>query len=75
MQGAQQKPMLAASGELAITFIGHASFFLQIGGLNILIDPVFAKWLVLIRRLRRPGACGAGALEGEACRRGGPAGG
>ncbi|HZD47551.1 MAG TPA: MBL fold metallo-hydrolase [Silvibacterium sp.] len=55
MQGGQQKPMLAAPGELAVTFIGHASFLLQIGGLNILIDPVFAKWLMLIRRLRRPG--------------------
>lgn len=55
MQGTQQKPMLAASGELAITFIGHASFLLQMGELNILIDPIFAKWLVLIRRLRRPG--------------------
>ena len=55
MKGTPQKPMLAAPGELAITFIGHASFLLQIGGLNILIDPVFAKWLVLIRRLRRPG--------------------
>jgi len=55
MQGTPQKPMLVAPGELAVTFIGHASFLLQIGGLNILIDPVFAKWLVLIHRLRRPG--------------------
>ena len=51
----QQKPILAAQYELAVTFIGHASFLLQIGGLNILIDPVFANWLVLIHRLRRPG--------------------
>ncbi len=47
--------MLVAPGELAVTFIGHASFLLQIGGLNVLIDPVFANWLVLIHRLRRPG--------------------
>jgi len=47
--------VLAAPGELAVTFIGHASFLLQIGGLNVLIDPVFAHWLVLIHRLRRPG--------------------
>jgi L-ascorbate metabolism protein UlaG (beta-lactamase superfamily) len=56
MQGVQQKPVLAASDELAVTFIGHASFLAQVGGLNFLIDPVFANWLVLIRRLRRPGA-------------------
>ena len=55
IEGSQQKPVLAAPGELAVTFIGHASFLLQIGGLNILIDPVFAEWLVLIHRLRRPG--------------------
>ncbi len=55
IQGPQQKPVLVAPGELAITFIGHASFLLQIGGLNILVDPVFAHWLVLIHRLRRPG--------------------
>ena len=47
--------MLVAPGELAVTFIGHASFLLQIGGLNVLVDPVFANWLVLIHRLRRPG--------------------
>ena len=54
-QGTQQRPMLVAPGELAVTFIGHASFLLQVGGLNFLIDPVFAKWLVLIHRLRLPG--------------------
>ena len=55
MQGTHQKPMLAAPGELAVTFIGHSSFLLQMGGLNVLLDPVFAKWLVVMRRLRRPG--------------------
>ena len=55
MQGASQKPLLAKPSELAVTFIGHASFLIQIGGLRLLIDPVFADWLVLIRRLRRPG--------------------
>ena len=38
-----------------VTFIGHASFLIQIGGLKLLIDPVFSDRLVLIRRLRRPG--------------------
>ena len=47
--------MLVKPDELGITFIGHASFLLQLGGLNFLVDPVFAHWLVLIHRLRRPG--------------------
>lgn len=31
------------AGELAVTFIGHATFLLQLPGLNILTDPVFSK--------------------------------
>ncbi len=42
-------------GETGITFIGHSSFLLQIGGKNVLVDPVFAKRLVVLRRQRRPG--------------------
>lgn len=53
--GPQYKPIAAKPGELGITFIGHASFLLQLAGLNLFIDPVFAYWLVLIHRFRRPG--------------------
>jgi L-ascorbate metabolism protein UlaG (beta-lactamase superfamily) len=53
--GEQHKPIIATPDQFGITFIGHASFLLQIGGLNFLIDPVFAHWLVLIHRMRRPG--------------------
>lgn len=53
--GKQQKPVLVDPAELGVTFIGHASFLLQLGGLNFLIDPVFAYWLILIHRLRKPG--------------------
>ena len=40
---------------MGLTFIGHASFFVQIGGLNVLIDPNFARWLFVLKRLRQPG--------------------
>ena len=53
--GAPQKPVLAGRGQLGVTFIGHSSFFLQIGGKNILVDPNFARWIFVLKRLRRPG--------------------
>ena len=46
---------LVSPSELGVTFIGHSSFFLQLGGRNILVDPVFATRLVILRRQRRPG--------------------
>lgn len=55
MQGMQRIPVPAAPKELGVTFIGHSSFLIQIGGLNLLVDPVFATWLIVLRRLRRPG--------------------
>jgi L-ascorbate metabolism protein UlaG (beta-lactamase superfamily) len=53
--GVARKPVLAHRGELGVTFIGHSSFFLQIGGKNILVDPNFARWIFVLKRLRRPG--------------------
>jgi len=53
--GLPKSPVLTASGELGITFIGHSSFFIQMGGFNVLIDPNYASWLVLLKRLRNPG--------------------
>ncbi len=41
-----QKPNLPAgvpAGQVAVTFIGHSTFLLQLPGLNILTDPVFAS--------------------------------
>ena len=42
-------------GQVAITWIGHASFLIQFTNLNVLIDPNFANWLFLLKRLRRSG--------------------
>ena len=53
--GEVHKPVLANNGELGVTFIGHSSFFLQIGGRNVVVDPNFATWLFVLKRLRRPG--------------------
>jgi L-ascorbate metabolism protein UlaG (beta-lactamase superfamily) len=53
--GVTRKPVLADRSELGVTFIGHSSFFLQIAGKNILIDPNFARWIFVLKRLRQPG--------------------
>lgn len=39
----------------SITWIGHSSFLIQLGGVNILTDPVFAKRMGLQKRLTKPG--------------------
>ena len=53
--GEVRKPVLTANGDLGLTFIGHSSFFVQMGGKNLVIDPNFARWLVVLKRQRRPG--------------------
>jgi len=42
-------------GQIGLTWIGHASFLLQTQGVNILIDPNWAKWLKVIKRIKHPG--------------------
>jgi len=42
-------------GQLALTWIGHASFLVQFPDLNVLIDPNFANWLFLLKRVKRAG--------------------
>ena len=48
-------PVWVGAGEVGVTFLGHSSFFVQMGGVNVLIDPVFATRLVVLRRQRRVG--------------------
>jgi L-ascorbate metabolism protein UlaG (beta-lactamase superfamily) len=46
---------LILSGEPSLTWIGHASFLLSLGGLRILLDPVFAPRVGPVPRLAPPG--------------------
>ncbi len=41
--------------DVGVTWIGHASFLLQVAGLNVLIDPVWGNWVKGIKRIRHPG--------------------
>ena len=43
------------SGQVALTWIGHASFLVQFTDLNVLIDPNFANWLFLLKRIKHSG--------------------
>src|SRR5258708_19881908 len=45
--GETHKPRLASNGELGVTFIGHSSFFVQIGGPSVVIAPHIASLLFL----------------------------
>jgi L-ascorbate metabolism protein UlaG (beta-lactamase superfamily) len=55
--GQHQKPVFPKLnfGEVAITWIGHASFLIQFTDLNVLVDPNFANWLFLLKRIKRSG--------------------
>ena len=55
MTGVSRPVELVDREELGVTFIGHSSFLLQVDGRKVLIDPVFSKRLILLRRQRRPG--------------------
>ncbi|MBN2507958.1 MAG: MBL fold metallo-hydrolase [Verrucomicrobia bacterium] len=55
--GRHQRPVFPklARGHVALTWIGHASFLIQFDDLNVLVDPNFANWLFLLKRIKRAG--------------------
>jgi L-ascorbate metabolism protein UlaG (beta-lactamase superfamily) len=55
--GSKQKPVFPAVGEgqVCITWIGHASFLIQTSTTSILIDPIWARWLKVFKRIKHPG--------------------
>jgi L-ascorbate metabolism protein UlaG (beta-lactamase superfamily) len=55
--GAHRRPVFPklTRGHVAITWIGHASFLIQFNDLNVLVDPNFANWLFLLKRVKRAG--------------------
>ena len=44
-----------AGEKVRITWIGHASFFLQFAGHSVIVDPNWANWHGPVRRIRQPG--------------------
>lgn len=40
--------------QTGVTWLGHAGFLLQMGGKNILVDPVWALWLGPLKRFSHP---------------------
>jgi L-ascorbate metabolism protein UlaG (beta-lactamase superfamily) len=55
MRGGQHMPLPTGPDEIGITWIGHSSFLIEIAGKRILVDPVFASYLVVLKRRRKPG--------------------
>jgi L-ascorbate metabolism protein UlaG (beta-lactamase superfamily) len=55
MLGSSKELERTAEGEVGVTWIGHSSFLIQVAGKCVLVDPVFSKRLILLRRQRVPG--------------------
>jgi len=56
-RGSKLKPVFPelAAGQVCITWIGHASFLIQTAEHSVLIDPNWARWLKVIKRIKHPG--------------------
>ncbi len=56
-RGCHQNPLFpkTGAGQVALTWIGHSSFLAQFHESNLLIDPIFANWIFLMKRQKRAG--------------------
>ncbi|ACD83780.1 MBL fold metallo-hydrolase [Candidatus Methylacidiphilum infernorum] len=56
-EGIEHRPQFPKlkPGQICLTWVGHASFLLQTPRHNILIDPNWANWMLIIRRLKKAG--------------------
>lgn len=57
LEGDPQHPVLSAppEGKARVTWIGHASFFVQFEEHSVLFDPNWATWMGIVKRLQHPG--------------------
>ena len=55
MEGTAGVPVAVGEQEAGVMWLGHSSFLLSLGARHVLVDPVFATRLVILRRQRRPG--------------------
>ncbi len=55
--GDVSEPILDSPGKdkVRITWIGHASFFVQFADHSVMVDPNWAKWHGPVKRMRQPG--------------------
>lgn len=55
--GTHSSPVLEAptDGRVRITWIGHASFYVQFAGHSVIVDPNWANWHGPVKRLLQPG--------------------
>lgn len=55
--GGALEPVLEPPGEgrVRVTWIGHASFFVQFAGHSVIVDPNWATWHGPVKRQRHPG--------------------
>ena len=57
LEGDPQHPVLAPppEGKARVTWIGHASFFVQFEEHSVVFDPNWAIWMGIVKRMRHPG--------------------